>query len=323
MSAHPFLTTVVEANIALKRGDLVAIPTETVYGLAGDAKNPDAVKKIFALKGRPANHPLIVHIGGAEQLPQWALKIPDAAYRLAERFWPGPLTFILNKRGDVPIEVTGGQNTVGLRCPNNTVTLDLLKQFGGGLAAPSANRFGRISPTTAQHVVDEFGAQSPLILDGGPCSIGIESTIVDLSQSPPRILRHGNIRFEQLQAYLPELQTGIARNSPRVSGSLEAHYAPLTPMRILHRNEIMAGCFSNTLLLALDALPDGMRGIALPNNAERYAQMLYAALRQLDAMHADMILVEQLPDDDSWLAIADRIKRASKGSIQSLHEGQP
>ncbi len=184
---------IAEAVTALQAGDLVAIPTETVYGLAADARNPGAIRKIFALKGRPADHPLIVHISGADQLAQWAVDIPEAAYRLAERFWPGPLTFILNKRADVPMEVTGGQDTIGLRCPDNALTLELLSQFKGGLAAPSANRFGRISPTAAQHVRDEFGGQAPLILDGGPCSIGIESTIVDLSRSAgahPAARRH-------------------------------------------------------------------------------------------------------------------------------------
>jgi L-threonylcarbamoyladenylate synthase len=305
---------ITEAVTALQAGDLVAIPTETVYGLAADARNPGALRKIFALKGRPADHPLIVHISGADQLAQWAVDIPEAAYRLAERFWPGPLTFILNKRADVPMEVTGGQDTIGLRCPDNALTLELLSQFKGGLAAPSANRFGRISPTAAQHVRDEFGEQAPLILDGGPCSIGIESTIVDLSRYPARILRPGGISIEQLRPFLPDIQASGQEGSPRVSGSLEAHYAPLTPMRMLNRTEIENTCNDNYVVLALSSVPDGMRGIALRAEPEAYAKELYAALRALDALHADCILLEQPPDGAAWLAVTDRIKRAIVGS---------
>jgi len=305
---------IADAVTALHAGGLVAIPTETVYGLAADARNPDAIRKIFALKGRPADHPLIVHISGADQLEQWAVDIPEAAYRLAERFWPGPLTFILNKRADVPVEVTGGQSTVGLRCPDNALTLELLRQFKGGLAAPSANRFGRISPTTAQHVRDEFGAQAPLILDDGPCRIGIESTIIDLSRAPARILRPGGIGIDQLRPFLPDIQAGGQAGSPRVSGSLEAHYAPLTPMKMLSRDEIENTSNDDCVALALSSLPSGMRGIALPAEPDSYAKGLYAALRALDAMQAECILLERPPDGSPWLAVTDRIKRAIVGS---------
>jgi L-threonylcarbamoyladenylate synthase len=305
---------IAEAVTALQAGGLVAIPTETVYGLAADARNPAAIRKIFALKGRPADHPLIVHISGADQLTHWAIDIPESAYRLAERFWPGPLTFILNKRADVPGEVTGGQSTVGLRCPDNALTLELLRQFKGGLAAPSANRFGRISPTTAQHVRDEFGAQAPLILDGGPCRIGIESTIIDLSRPPARILRPGGIGIDQLRPFLPDIQAGGQAGSPRVSGSLEAHYAPLTPMRMLSRDEIKNTSNDDCVALALSSLPSGMRGIALPAEPDSYAKGLYAALRALDAMQAECILLERPPDGSPWLAVTDRIKRAIVGS---------
>jgi L-threonylcarbamoyladenylate synthase len=302
----------------LKQGELVAIPTETVYGLAADAKNPGAINKIFALKGRPANHPLIVHISGANQLTQWADDIPDIAYRLAEQFWPGPLTLILNKRSDVPSEVTGGQQTIGLRCPNNPLTLELLRQFGGGLAAPSANRFGHVSPTTAQHVRDEFGECSPMILDGGACEIGIESTIVDLSQTPARILRPGQISFEQLHVYIPDLQQGAQANSPRVSGDMAAHYAPRTPLRWLSREQMMlvAGQ-QKTVVLCLDNVPSGLSGLALPKNANAYAQQLYASLRLLDQQNAELILLEHIPTSDDWLAINDRLKRAIVGSGDS------
>ena len=194
----PASPTIDEAVAILRQGGLVAIPTETVYGLAADARNPQAIQRIFALKGRPADHPLIVHIADAKQLPDWAIDIPDLAYRLADAFWPGPLTLILNKHPDVPDAVTGGQDSIGLRCPANDLSLELLRAFGSGLAAPSANRFGRISPTAAGHVRDEFGDKAPLILDGGICAVGIESTIVDLSRSPARIQREGHIRREQL-----------------------------------------------------------------------------------------------------------------------------
>lgn len=298
----------------LQQGELVVIPTETVYGLAADAKNPSAINKIFALKGRPANHPLIVHIAGADQLAQWAVAIPEVAYRLAEQFWPGPLTLILNKRADVPDEVTGGQQTIGLRCPNNALTRALLKQFDGGLAAPSANRFGRISPTAAQHVRDEFGEQSPFILDGGACEIGIESTIVDLTQTPARILRPGQISFAQLQPYLADLQLGAQSSSPRVSGDMDAHYAPRTPMRMIARSDAPNWRNGNAVMLALDTMPEGMHGISLPRDADAYGQKLYAALRELDAAKAGTILLEQLPDNDDWLAITDRITRSLAGS---------
>ena len=306
-----------DAVAALKAGRLVAIPTETVYGLAADACNPDAVRAVFALKGRPADHPLIVHIGGAERIDDWAVEVPQAARELAERFWPGPLTLILKKRADVPDAVTGGQDTVGLRCPDNALTLALLREFGGGLAAPSANRFGRISPTDAAHVHEEFGDATPLVLDGGPCQVGIESTIVDLSRSPARILRHGHISREQLLPFLPDLQSGVDSGSPRVSGNLEAHYAPRTPMRLADRVGIEAASGSGAGLLVLGALPAGGRGLALPDDPQAYAHGLYAALRALDAMDVSEIVVERPPQDAEWLAINDRLRRAVCGSTLS------
>lgn len=318
-----------DAVAALKAGRLVAIPTETVYGLAADARNPDAVRAVFALKGRPADHPLIVHIGGAERIDDWAVEVPQAARELAERFWPGPLTLILKKRADVPDAVTGGQDTVGLRCPDNALTLALLREFGGGLAAPSANRFGRISPTDAAHVHDEFGDATPLVLDGGPCQVGIESTIVDLSQSPPRILREGHIRREQLLPFLPDLQSGLVSASPRVSGGLDAHYAPRTPMRMLDRERLIEAAMDNPLcvLLALDALPAGTQGLNLPTQPEAYAHGLYAALRELDSRDAAYILIEQPPVGPDWLAVNDRIKRALAGAGEQkkteLPENEP
>lgn len=316
MPENPSTPTIAEAIAILQGGGLLAIPTETVYGLAADAYNADAVARIFALKGRPADHPLIVHVADAEDIAAWADAVPDAAYQLAVQFWPGPLTLILKKRAEVPDAVTGGQDTVGLRSPDHPLTIALLRAFGGGLAAPSANRFGRISPTSAAHVRDEFGDAAPPILDGGPCSVGIESTIVDLSQNPPRILREGHIRREQLLPFLPDVQSGIGSASPRVSGNLDAHYAPRTPMRMLERERLIAAATHEMrcVLLALDALPAGTQGLSLPARPEAYAHGLYAALRQLDSRDAAHILIEQPPSGPDWLAVNDRIKRALAGA---------
>lgn len=227
----------------LNAGHLIGLPTETVYGLAADADNPEAVAAIFTAKGRPADHPLIVHLGADDLLSAYATDIPDAAWALAEAFWPGPLTLILKKAPSVPDIVTGGQDTVGIRIPGHPVALTLLRALaesrrqagksGGGLAAPSANRFGRISPTSAQHVADELGDAVALILDGGDCRVGIESTIVDLSRGAPVILRPGAISAEQLSLVLGEpigSKDSVAKDVPRVSGSLASHYAPQTPM---------------------------------------------------------------------------------------------
>jgi L-threonylcarbamoyladenylate synthase len=306
--------TIEQAVELIRHGQLIAIPTETVYGLAADAMNPIAINRIFALKGRPSDHPLIVHIADAMQMSKWAVDIPDAAYRLADAFWPGPLTFILKKRSGVPMEVTGGQDTIGLRCPDNKLTLELLRRFEGGLAAPSANRFGRISPTTAGHVKSEFGADAPPILDGGACAVGIESTIVDLSRSPFRILRPGKIQHSQLLPFLPDLEMGTDSTSPRVSGALEAHYAPLTPLRMRSRSEIETDQDNDAVVLALDSLPHGRRGLVLPAQADAYAYGLYATLRYLDAMNASCIWLESLPDSPPWLAVRDRVGRALAGS---------
>ena len=316
MPEHPSTPTIAEAVAILRGGGLLAIPTETVYGLAADARNAEAVARIFALKGRPSDHPLIVHIAGTDAIEAWASTIPESAKQLATHFWPGPLTLILKKRSDVPDAVTGGQDTVGLRSPDHPLTLSLLRAFGGGLAAPSANRFGRISPTAAAHVRAEFGADAPPTLDGGPCPVGIESTIVDLSQSPPRILREGHIRREQLLPFLPDLQSGIDSTSPRVSGSLDAHYAPRTPMRILARERLIDAATHNppSVLLALDLLPVGMQGLSLPAQPEAYAHGLYAALRELDSRNAACILIEQPPSGPDWLAVNDRITRALAGA---------
>lgn len=308
------------ALAALRRGEAIGMPTETVYGLAADAGNAAAVRRIFALKGRPAEHPLIVHIADADDLPRWACDIPAAAWQLARAFWPGPLTLILRRQPSVPEEVTGGQDSVGLRCPAHPLALELLRRFGGGLAAPSANRFGHLSPTRAQHVRDEFGDAVPIVLDGGECAIGIESTIVDLTGAAPCILRPGGISREQIAAVIGAVAAGGDAPGPRVSGTLEAHYAPRTPMLLLPRPALEGEAAQQRAMgkrvatLALATLPDSCDGIALAVDPAAYSHDLYAALRALDALGVHLLLVERPPDGEAWLAVHDRLRRAAVGA---------
>jgi L-threonylcarbamoyladenylate synthase len=317
----------IAAAVALLRaGELVAFPTETVYGLGADAQNPAAVAKIFAAKGRPADHPLIVHVPAADALTTWAAHIPPAAMALARAFWPGPLTLILERSGIVPDAVTGGQNTVGLRVPNHPLALKLLRAFGGGLAAPSANRFGRLSPTTAQHVRDELGAAVPLILEGGACTVGIESTIIDFSSGVPVLLRPGMLGSAQIEAVLGHalrLADGSAP-TPRASGTLEAHYAPRTPLVLATADELpellTTLCAQGRrvgVLARTPALP-GHTSTCLWHHAApdtpRYAHDLYASLHRLDGAHLDCIVVEAPPDQPEWDAIRDRLQKSAAGS---------
>ncbi|MBD8524238.1 L-threonylcarbamoyladenylate synthase [Pseudomarimonas arenosa] len=319
----PALTAAESAQLdaavaALQRGECIGLPTETVYGLAADALNRDAVRRIFALKGRPADHPVIVHLPDAGSLTRYAREVPPAALVLAGKFWPGPLTLILKRHPKVPDEITGGQDTVGIRVPAHRLARALLQRFGRGLAAPSANRFGRISPTTAAHVRSEFGDQVPLVLDGGACQVGIESTIVDLSGGTPRVLRPGMISSAQIEAALADLGTpviGSANAQIRAPGLLEKHYAPRTAMRLSSRAALAAPS-AHRCVLALGTLPEGHIGLALPNEPVGYAKGLYAALRTLDESGASLIEVESPPDEDAWRAIHDRLKRAAAGSSQ-------
>jgi len=313
------------AVAALRRGEVIGLPTETVYGLAADAGNATAVAKIFALKGRPADHPLIVHIAGAEQLPMFCREVPQQAVALAAAFWPGPLTLILPRAASVPDAVTGGQDSVGLRCPAHPLALELLRAFGGGLAAPSANRFGHISPTSAAHVRAEFGEAVPIVLDGGDSEVGIESTIVDLTSSRARILRPGRISREQVADVLGEaVEDAPGADSPRASGTLDAHYAPRTPMLLLAREAMereavqQRALGQSVALLALGELPAGFAGEALPDSAEGYAHGLYAALRALDASGAHLLLVQRPPDGRDWLAVNDRLRRAAAGAAPAF-----
>ena len=229
------------ATKLLKDGALVAFPTETVYGLGADANNPDAIKKVFNLKGRPADHPLIVHLATASQLPLWARDIPQTAWQVAEHFWPGPLTLILLKQEQVSPLITGGQDTIALRIPNHPIALQLLQNFGSGLVGPSANKYGRVSPTSAMHVAMDLGNNVNAILDGGESNIGIESTILNLTGSKPMIMRSGAITAAAISAVLGEEVVYNSDHKPqiRTSGSHESHYAPVTKVSLLNINEIL------------------------------------------------------------------------------------
>ncbi len=308
-----------EAADILRKGGLVAFPTETVYGLGGDAENPDALKRIFSAKGRPADHPLIVHIPRSKDLSLWAREIPPAAFKLAERCWPGPLTLILRRDRRVPDQVTGGQDTVGLRVPDHPVALALLAAFGGGIAAPSANRFGRVSPTTAMHVRDELGDLPDMILDGGPCRVGIESTIIDFTTESPRLMRPGAITVPEIENLLgvPVLLPGS--DAPRVSGSMKSHYAPNTPVFLIPKNrmegEIARRTESGQRVAVLTLSPIRQTGDflqeAMPATPAGWAHELYARLRSLDTQKFDCLLIEIPPSGPNWQGVHDRLTRAS------------
>jgi len=311
------------AVAVLRAGGLVAFPTETVYGLGADASNPDAVSKVFAAKGRPHDHPLIVHVADAARLADWARAVPEAARTLARRFWPGPLTVILKRAAGVGDLVTGGQDTIALRVPSHPVAQALLRQFGGGIAAPSANRFGRVSATTAAHVRSELGAEVDCILDGGAADVGIESTILDLSGAQPSLLRPGAITARQLEAALGRPLAPPDANSPRAPGTLARHYAPRTPLRVLEGGLMLELAASlarqgkRVAVLARSAsrpLQADVRWIAAADDAKAYAHDLYANLRELDAAKCDMILVEAPPPAADWAAIGDRLARAAAGA---------
>jgi L-threonylcarbamoyladenylate synthase len=308
----------------LRGGGLVAFPTETVYGLGADACNPAAVRRIFAAKERPWDHPLILHLAGADRLDYWAREVPDAAYRLAERFWPGPLTLILRRRHAL-LEVTGGQDTVGLRVPDHPVALALLEAFGGGIAAPSANRFGRVSPTRARHVREELQGKVDRILEGGPCRVGLESTILSLAGGQPRILRSGAIPASALQEALGEdIAAPTAAEGIRAPGALASHYAPKTrlevwPLEALKRRcaELaLEGVAAAALLIAPDpgVLQEhaDIASVAMPAEPAGYARRLYAVLRLLDSGRYGLLLAESPPETEGWLAVNDRLRRACR-----------
>ena len=299
----------------LKAGGLVALPTETVYGLGADATNKDAVARIYEVKGRPADHPLIVHIHSMQSLGDWADEIPSYAISLARDFWPGPMTLVLKRSILAEDFVTGGQPTVGLRVPDHVIALALLSAFakigGQGIAAPSANRFGQVSPTNAQAVQDEIGEyldQQDLILDGGPSSVGVESTIIDCTSEAPSILRPGAITIEMIEESTG-LKVSSTESNIRVSGSLENHYAPNATV-FLNRTPIAGEGF---IALADIQTPANVIRLAAPNSVEDFARLMYAALREGDAQGLKSVVVTEPLGDGLALAIRDRLMRASKG----------
>ncbi|MFA5912299.1 MAG: L-threonylcarbamoyladenylate synthase [Burkholderiales bacterium] len=326
MRATPTSAEIERAAAILRAGGLVAFPTETVYGLGADAANPAAVAKIFAAKGRPQDHPLIVHLADVAQLPLWAAEIPPAAQQLAAAFWPGPLTLVLKRAAGVPDCVTGGQASVGLRIPGHPVALELLRAFAGedggrrysGVAAPSANKFGRISPTTAEHVRAELGAVLDCVLDGGECEVGIESTIVDLSRGGAVLLRPGQITPSEIAAVLGADVGSPDAAAPRAPGALDSHYAPHTPLYLVPAAELPARLAAlrgrKVAVLARAEAPPGLHEVhwqSAPCALAGYAHELYASLRRLDALGCELILVEAPPAAPGWQGVNDRLNRAS------------
>jgi L-threonylcarbamoyladenylate synthase len=309
-----------QAAAVLRRGGLVAFPTETVYGLGADAENETALQALFAAKGRPADHPVIVHLADAGQLERFAIEIPPAAKKLAAAFWPGPMTLVLRRGGRVSNLVTGGLDTVGIRVPGHPVAEALLREFGGPIAAPSANRFGRVSCTRAEHVLEELNGHVDLILDGGECPIGLESSIIDLSGSEPAILRPGAVTAEQIAAVLGRAPAGSAATRPRVSGSLPSHYAPHAKVEIIASDQLepratqLAAQGKKIAVLSREPRFIAKAGIvilAVPENDEEFAHALYSLLRRVDDLGCDVVLTTLPIELGLGTAIADRLRRAA------------
>ncbi|KQT12418.1 L-threonylcarbamoyladenylate synthase [Ramlibacter sp. Leaf400] len=323
-------TALQDAVRTLQAGGLVAFPTETVYGLGADAASDEAVAGIFAAKGRPADHPLIVHVPDLPAATHFVAEMPAFARRLAEAFWPGPLTLILPRRPGVATAATGGQDSVGVRCPGHPVAHALLEACAQasppvlGLAGPSANKFGRVSPTTAEHVRSEFG-DALLVLDGGPCEVGIESTIVDCTRGQPVLLRPGVLTTQQIEAACGERLARpheLEQDAPRASGTLESHYAPRARVRLMDAAALQS---------ALDVLGEDAAGIAIwsrailqtrsgrvprrrmPDDAREAARLLFAVLREFDDQGVRLIWVETPPAEASWDGVRDRLQRAAAG----------
>jgi len=324
---------VLAAAEVLRRGGLVAFPTETVYGLGADASQPRAVEQIFRVKGRPSGHPLIVHVGDAALLDAWASVVPPAARLLADVFWPGPLTLVLRRSDRVPDVVTGGRATVALRVPDHPLALALLAAFGGGVAAPSANRFGQVSPTTAADVRLDLGDAVDMVLDGGPCPVGVESTIVDLTGAEPEVLRPGGIAVERLADVLgrpllvhgPEASQAVvaaldATGGARAPGMLSAHYAPAARVVVVAEPEVvgrataaLAGGARVGVLAprSLAGLPDGVVELEPAGPPDEFARLLYARLRQADRLGLDVLVVVAPPAVGVGVAVRDRLARAA------------
>jgi L-threonylcarbamoyladenylate synthase len=307
-----------DAAANLLAGGLVAFPTETVYGLGADACNADAVARVYSVKGRPADHPLIVHVASMDALGDWASDVPEYAIALARDFWPGPMTLVVPRSELAADFVTGGQNTVGVRVPNHPVALGFLEAFarigGMGVAAPSANRFGKVSPTTAKAVRDELSeymADRDLILDGGTCGVGVESTIIDCTEGLPRILRPGGVTIEMIikttGLEVDVVVGGVDGTEIRVSGSLDSHYAPSA--RVLLDQSPVAG--EGFIAMAGEATPDGVVRLAAPKTSDEFARILYSSLRAADEQGLDTVVVSQPDAEGIGIAIRDRLKRAS------------
>jgi L-threonylcarbamoyladenylate synthase len=309
-----------EAAGVLREGGLVAFPTETVYGLGAGAEDPVALHKVFLAKGRPANHPVIVHLYDVAMIDELAAAVPPAARKLAEAFWPGPMTLIFRRSRRVSELVTGGLDTVGLRVPAHPVARELLREFGGPLAAPSANRFGHVSPTRAEHVLADLQGRVDLILDGGPCPVGLESTIIDCSSERVSVLRPGAVTAEQIATVLKEQVGGPAESAPRVSGSLPSHYAPRARVEIVAAADLagraaeLAGQAVRVAVLGAerpDVKHDGVIWLAIPQDQDEFGRQLYRLLRQVDELGCDVVLAT-LPEEGGFgAAIADRLRRAA------------
>lgn len=305
----------------LRAGGLVAFPTETVYGLGANAEDPAAVARIFQVKGRPPSHPLIVHIGSAEQLGDWVEDVPATARLLAERFWPGPLTLVLRRGRRVPLEATGGLETVAVRVPDHPVALALLSAFGGGVTAPSANRFGSVSPTTADHVRAELGDAVDFVLDGGPCEVGVESTIVDVTGEIPSVLRPGGVTREDLEAVLGYPLAVPATSRVRVPGQHPSHYAPRARVVLVEPEKVVAeaelaqelghqvGVFLPPSFADVPVKAHAV--VAVPGSMAAYARGLYGFLRELDQRGCDLIIASLPVEEGLGLAIANRLRRAA------------
>ncbi|MFF8732196.1 L-threonylcarbamoyladenylate synthase [Streptomyces sp. NPDC015171] len=314
-------TDIEKAADVLRDGGLVALPTETVYGLGANAEDPAAVSRIFQVKGRPASHPLIVHLSGAEHLDEWVQEVPATARLLAERFWPGPLTLVLRRGHRVPLEATGGLETVAVRVPDHPVALALLSAFGGGVTAPSANRFGSVSPTTADDVRAELGDAVDFVLDGGLCEVGLESTIVDATGEIPTILRPGGVTREDLEAVLRRPLAVPATSHIRVPGQHPSHYAPRARVVLVEPEKVVAeaelaqelGHRVGVFLPAAfaDAEVKVHSVVAVPGSMAAYARGLYGFLRELDQQGCDLIVTSLPAEEGLGLAIANRLRRAA------------
>lgn len=349
----PFIEPATAANIShavsvLRAGDAVGLPTETVYGLAADAANAQAVAKIYSAKGRPTDHPLIVHVASTDAARSWASAWPDAATKLAAAFWPGPMTLIVKRAAHVLDAVTGGQDTVGLRVPSHPVAQAVLREFAAGqasaaLAAPSANQFGQVSPTTAAHVAAEFPDRALLILDGGACEVGVESTIIDVSGDSVRVLRPGRVRTSEIERVLgvslaaadSHGDTGASAPPPRASGTLASHYTPRTHTLMIAtaRLRMQLRAFRNAqvrqptrcvITHSFDAEPaERLRVIRLAADAETWERELYALLRALDEERYGTLIIEAPPETPDWDAVNDRVRRATQRDSDSGEADSP